>query len=81
MNLSLHIPKVPKAMEVADKISAIIFTLVVISVVIYVVMGAYVVGPASGLKKGERIILSVGAMGILGIIVYAGSELLFHILF
>ena len=68
-------------MEVADKISAIIFTLVVISVVIYVVMGAYVVGPSSELKKGERIILSVGAMGILGIIVYAGSELLFHILF
>ena len=81
MNQNLHIPKVPKAMEVADKISAIIFTLVVISVVIYVVMGAYVVGPASELKKGERIILSVGAMGILGIIVYAGSELLFHILF
>ena len=68
-------------MEVADKISTIIFGLVLISIVIYVVMGAYVVGPASDLKKGERIILAVGAMGILGILLYAGAELLFHIVF
>jgi hypothetical protein len=68
-------------MEVADKISAIIFGLVLISIVIYVVMGAYVVGPASDLKKGERIILAVGAMGILGILLYAGAELLFQIVF
>ena len=81
MNQSHRRPQTPDAMEVADKISAIIFGLVLTSIVIYVVMGAYVVGPASGLKNGERIILSVGAMGILGILMYAGSELLFHIVF
>lgn len=74
-------PQTPNAMEVADKISATIFALVVVSVFIYMVMGAYVVGPVSGLKKGERIILLVGMMGILGIIVYAASELLLHIVF
>ena len=68
-------------MEVADRISATIFALVVISVIVYMVMSAYVVGPASGLKKGERIILVVGVIGIGGIVVYAASELLLHVVF
>jgi len=45
------------------------------------VMSAYVIGPASRLKKGERIILGVGALGIGGIIVYAASELLYRVVF
>jgi hypothetical protein len=68
-------------MEVADRISATIFALVVISVIVYMVMASYVVGPAAGLKKGEAIILGVGVVGIGGIIVYAASELLLHIVF
>ena len=68
-------------MEVADRISDTIFALVVISVIVYMVMSAYVVGPASGLKKGERIILVVGVIGIGGIVVYAASELLLHVVF
>lgn len=68
-------------MEVADRISVTIFALVVISVIVYMVMSAYVVGPASQLKKGERIILVVGVIGIGGIIVYAASELLYRVVF
>ena len=68
-------------MEVADRISATIFALVVISVIVFLVMSAFVVGPASELKKGERIILVVCVIGIGGIIVYAASELLYRVVF
>lgn len=68
-------------MEVADRISVTIFALVVISVIVFLVMSAFVVGPASELKKGERIILVVCVIGIGGIIVYAASELLYRVVF
>lgn len=68
-------------MEFADKISTLIFALVVVGVIVYLAMSAYVVGPVSGLKRGEKIILATGLVGIGGIIVYAGTELLFHVLF
>ncbi len=68
-------------MGLTDKISTLIFALVVISVIVFLVMSAYVVGPASRLKKGEKIILVVELIGIGGIIVYAGSELLLHVVF
>ena len=77
----MHRAGTPEHVEVADRISVTIFALVVISVIVFMVMSAYVVGPASGLKKGERIILGVGVIGIGGIIVYAASELLFRVVF
>ncbi len=68
-------------MEFADKISTLIFALVVIGVLVFLAMSAYVVGPVSRLKRGEKVILGVGLVGIGGIIVYAGLELLLHVVF
>ena len=68
-------------MAATDKIPALIFALVVISVIVFLVMSAYVVGPASRLKKGERVILAVGLVGIAGVIVYAAAELLLRVVF
>lgn len=68
-------------MDVADRISTLIFALIVIAVMVFLVMSAYVVGPVAGLKRGEKIILAVGLAGIGGIIVYAASELLLHVVF
>ena len=67
--------------ELSDQISTLIFALIVISVIVFMVMGAYVVGPAKMLKRGERVILTIGVLGVGGIIVYAASELLFHVVF
>lgn len=68
-------------MEVSDKISTLIFVLIVLAVFVFLLMSAYVVGPVSKLKRGEKIILAVGLVGIGGILVYAGSELLLHVVF
>lgn len=68
-------------MGLTDQISTLIFALIVISVIVFMLMGAYVVGPVSRLKTGERIILGIGVGGIGGVIMYAASELLLHILF
>jgi len=64
-----------------DTISALIFALIVIAVIVYLVMSGYVIGPLSRLRRVERIILVVSAVGIAGVIVYAASELLFHVVF
>lgn len=68
-------------MGFTEQISTLIFALIFISVIVFMVMGAYVVGPVSRLKKGERIILSIGVAGIGGVIVYAASELLLRVVF
>ena len=68
-------------MELTDTISALIFTLILIAAVVYVVMSRFVTGPLAGLKRGERIILTVSVVGILLVVVYAAAELLFHIVF
>jgi hypothetical protein len=68
-------------MKFTDQVSTLIFALIVIGVIVYLVMSAYVVGPVSGLKRGEKAILTVGLVGIAGIILYAGVELLLHVLF
>jgi TctA family transporter len=68
-------------MGIADQISTLIFALIVVSVVVFLIMSAYVVGPVSRLKRVEKIVLAVGLVAIAGIIVYAGTELLFHVLF
>jgi hypothetical protein len=63
-----------------DKISTLIFALIVIAVIVYVVMSRIVVGPLSRLKRIERIILGAGLVGILAVLVYAAVELLLHVL-
>ena len=68
-------------MELTETISALIFALILIAVVVYVVMSRFVTGPLAELKKGERIILSISVVGILLVVVYAAVELLFHVVF
>jgi preprotein translocase subunit YajC len=64
-------------MGFADQVSTLIFALIVIGVIVYLVMSAYVVGPVSRLKRGEKVILTVGLV----IILYAWAELLLHVVF
>ena len=68
-------------MEFADKISTLIFALVVTGVFVFLAMSAYVIGPLSRLKRGEKVILAGGLVGIGGVIVYAGLELLLRVVF
>ena len=68
-------------MELTQTISALIFALILIAVVVYVVMSRFVTGPLGGLKLGERIILLVSVAGIVLVVVYAAVELLFHVVF
>ena len=69
------------AMEFTDRISALIFALIVIGAAIYVIMSRFVVGPLARLKRGERVVIGVSIIGILLVIVYAAVELLLHIVF
>jgi hypothetical protein len=64
-----------------DKISALIFALIVIAVIVYVTMSRFVVGPLAQMKRGERIILVVSLVGVVAVMVYAAVELLFHVVF
>ncbi len=68
-------------MDVSHQISTLIFALIVIGVIVYLVMSAYVVGPIAQLKQGEKVILTVGLVGIAGVILYAGAELLYRFVF
>ena len=68
-------------MEFSDKVSALIFALILMGAVIYVVMSRFVVGPLTKLKRGEQIVIAVSIVGILLVIVYAAVELLLHIVF
>jgi len=67
--------------ELTDKISALIFALIFMAAIIYVVMSRFVIGPLSGLQRGEKIILFISAIGIVLVLVYAATELLFHVVF
>jgi hypothetical protein len=64
-----------------DKVSALIFALIVIAVIVYVVMSRFVIGPVSRLTQAEKIVLSVSIVGVVLVIVYAAVELLLHIVF
>lgn len=64
-----------------DSISALIFALIVLAVIVFVVMSGFVVGPVSRLRPAERRILGTGLVGIAGVIVYAASELLLRVVF
>ena len=67
--------------ELTQTISALIFALILIAVIVYVVMSRFVTGPLAGLKRGERVILGVSVVGILLVVVYAAVELLFQVVF
>ena len=68
-------------MELTETISALIFALILIAVIVYLVMSRFVTGPVAGLKRGERIILAISVVGIALVVVYAALELLFHVVF
>ena len=68
-------------MELTQTISALIFALILIAVIVYLVMSRFVTGPLAGLKQGERIILAVSVVGIMLVVVYAAVELLLHVVF
>ena len=68
-------------MELTDRISALIFALIVMAVGVYIVMSSYVVGPLARLKRAERWIVVVCLVGVGGVIVFAASELLLHVVF
>ena len=62
-------------MDVTDRISALIFALIVMAVCVYLVMSGYVVGPvAQAQARRERYILAVGLVGVGGVIVYAARS-------
>jgi len=64
-----------------DKISTLIFALIVIAVIVYLIMSRFVVGPVSQLKQAEKVILGVSVVGVAAVLVYAAVELLFHFVF
>ena len=68
-------------MEAIDRIPTLIFALIVMAVGVYLVMSSYVVGPLAKLKRVERWIVVVSLVGVAGVIVFAASELLLHVLF
>ena len=68
-------------MGFTDQISALIFALIVIGVFVYVIMSRFVLGPLTQLKRAEKIVLSLGVVGIILVVVYAAVELLFHVVF
>ena len=68
-------------MELTDRISALIFALIVMAVGVYLVMSGYVVGPLAKLKRAERCIVVASLISVGGVIVYAASELLLHVVF
>ena len=68
-------------MGFTDKISALIFALIVIGVMIYVVMARFVTGPLADLQVGEKVIITVSIIGILLVVVYAAAELLLRVVF
>lgn len=68
-------------MEFTEKVSALIFALIVIGAVVYVVMSRFVIGPVSRLARGEKVVLLISVIGIVGVVVYAAVELLFRVVF
>lgn len=68
-------------MEFTDKISALIFALIILGVLVYITMSKFVIGRIKSLKKAERVVLLISLFGISLVVVYAALELLFHIVF
>jgi hypothetical protein len=67
--------------ELTDTISALIFALILIAVGVYIAMSRYVIGPIERLRRAERVMLTVMLLGVALVMVYAATELLFHVVF
>ncbi len=68
-------------MGFTDQISILTFSLVMLAVLIFLIMSKVVIGPVAKLKRVEKIVLVLGLIGVAMVVVMAGSELLFHVLF
>ncbi len=68
-------------MGFTDQISALIFALIILGVLIYVIMSKFVIGPLTSLKKAEKIVLSLSIVGIALVVIYAATELIFRVVF
>jgi hypothetical protein len=68
-------------MGFTDQISILIFGLVILAVAIFLIMSKVIVGPFAKLKMTERIVLTLSLIGVVMVVLMAGSELLFHVLF
>ena len=68
-------------MGFTDQISALIFALILIGALIYIIMSKFIIGKLADLKRAERIVLTLGVVGIGLVIVYAATELLFRVVF
>jgi hypothetical protein len=64
-----------------DTVSILIFTLILLSVTVYLIMSRWVIGPLKGLKPAERVLLSAMLVGVFMVMTYAAVELLFHVVF
>jgi hypothetical protein len=43
-------------------------------------MSGFVVGPLAQLRRAEKVILAFSAAGVAGVVVFAATELLLHVL-
>jgi hypothetical protein len=64
-----------------DTVSILIFTLILLSVTVYLIMSRWVIGPLKRLKPAERVLLSTMLVGVFMVMTYAAVELLFHVVF
>lgn len=64
-----------------DIVSVLIFSLVLMSVAVFLTMSRWIIGPLTQLKPVERIMLSAMLVGVFVVLIYATTELLFHVVF
>ena len=68
-------------MQFTDRVSILIFVLILLAVFVFMIMSGFVIGPIKKLKTGERIILAVSIVGVVLVLGMAASELLFHVVY
>lgn len=68
-------------MGFTDIVSVLIFSLVLMSVAVFLTMSRWIIGPLTQLKPVERIMLSAMLVGVFVVLIYATTELLFHVVF
>lgn len=51
------------------------------SVAVFLTMSRWIIGPLTQLKPVERIMLSAMLVGVFVVLIYATTELLFHVVF
>jgi hypothetical protein len=68
-------------MGFTDTVSKLIFALLVMAVLVFLTMTSWVIGPLGRLRRAERIMLVIMFIGVLMVMVYATTELLFHFVF